>query len=435
VNILIISHGHPDLSAGGAERAAYSLFEHLRTSPGINRVVFASRALPDQVGHSASMGLFRGRPDEPLVSIPVADWPSLMSCDYDSLRRTVEDLVGWVRPDIVHVHHFAFWSLDLLEILYSLGLKVVFTLHEYMAICQNDGQMIKTDGRLCEAASPMECRYCFPDTSAGMFFLRERIFKGYLSYCDYFIAPSQFLRDRYLSWGLDPEAITTIENPLAPEVLRSASAQFALHEQKQGTGFADEPFAAKARDSGKVRFGYFGQINPFKGLKTLLEAVNSLPPRIRDRIEIGVHGANLDKQNAEFRDHMTELLRKQSDVVTYFGPYDNRYVLDLMASYDWIVVPSIWWENSPLVIQEARLLGKPVLCSRIGGMAEKIVHGRDGLHFEPGNSLDLARKIETVVSLPERAGKDDTEALKRLHATAVMEHVALYHRVLRSELA
>jgi hypothetical protein len=61
------------------------------------------------------------------------------------------------------------------------------------------------------------------------------------------------------------------------------------------------------------------------------------------------------------------------------------------------------------------------------------VHGRDGLHFEPGNSLDLARKIETVVSLPERIGSDDAEALKRLHATAVMKHIELYRRVLRSE--
>jgi hypothetical protein len=174
MNVLIMSHGHPDLSTGGGERAAYSLFEHLKAAPGVNRVIFASRAMPEQVGHSATMGLFRGRPDEPLVSVPLADWPSLMSRDYDGLRRTVEDLVGWVQPDIVHVHHFAFWSLDLLEILYSLGLKVVFTIHEYMAICQNDGQMIKTDGRLCEAASPMECRFCFPDTSAGMFFLRER---------------------------------------------------------------------------------------------------------------------------------------------------------------------------------------------------------------------------------------------------------------------
>jgi glycosyltransferase involved in cell wall biosynthesis len=434
MNVLIMSHGHPDLSTGGGERAAYSLFEHLKAAPGVNRVVFASRAMPEQVGHSATMGLFRGRPDEPLVSVPFADWPSLMSRDYDGLRRTVEGLVGWVQPDIVHVHHFAFWSLDLLEILYSLGLKVVFTIHEYMAICQNDGQMIKTDGRLCEAASPMECRFCFPDTSAGMFFLRERIFKLFLTYCDYFIAPSRFLRDRYISWGLDPDAITMIENPLAPNLLRHASASPVQQEVKRVGGVIDTASSTGIRGPAKTRFGFFGQINPFKGLRTLLEAVDALPPDIRDRMEVGVHGANLDKQNTEFRADVTTLLDKQSDVVTYFGPFDNRYVLDLMSTYDWIVVPSIWWENSPLVIQEARLLGKPVLCSRIGGMAEKIVSGIDGLHFEAGNSIDLARKIETIVTHPHWIGGDG-EALQRMHSTAVMKHVQLYRQVLSSGVA
>jgi glycosyltransferase involved in cell wall biosynthesis len=151
-------------------------------------------------------------------------------------------------------------------------------------------------------------------------------------------------------------------------------------------------------------------------------------------MEVGVHGANLDKQNTEFRADVTALLDKQSDVVTYFGPFDNRYVLDLMSTYDWIVVPSIWWENSPLVIQEARLLGKPVLCSRIGGMAEKIVSGIDGLHFEAGNSIDLARKIETIVTHPHWIGGDG-EALQRMHSTAVMKHVELYRQVLSSGIA
>ena len=48
-----------------------------------------------------------------------------------------------------------------------------------------------------------------------------------------------------------------------------------------------------------------------------------------------------------------------------------------MASVDWVVVPSIWWENSPLVIQEAFGYGRPVICSDIGGMAEKVTDGRE----------------------------------------------------------
>jgi glycosyltransferase involved in cell wall biosynthesis len=76
--------------------------------------------------------------------------------------------------------------------------------------------------------------------------------------------------------------------------------------------------------------------------------------------------------------------------VHFAGPYDRTALGRLMAAVDWVVVPSIWWENSPLVIQEAFAHRRPVLCSNIGGMAEKVRHGRDGFHFQVGDPFDLA---------------------------------------------
>jgi glycosyltransferase involved in cell wall biosynthesis len=64
-----------------------------------------------------------------------------------------------------------------------------------------------------------------------------------------------------------------------------------------------------------------------------------------------------------------------------------------MADIDWVVIPSIWFENAPLVIQEAFYHGRPVICSDIGGMAEKITHGVDGLHFRVGDAHHLAQII------------------------------------------
>ena len=64
-----------------------------------------------------------------------------------------------------------------------------------------------------------------------------------------------------------------------------------------------------------------------------------------------------------------------------------------MADIDWVVVPSRWWENSPLVIQEAFMHGRPVICSDIGGMAEKVTDGVNGLHFTVGDPDHLAQTI------------------------------------------
>jgi len=62
-----------------------------------------------------------------------------------------------------------------------------------------------------------------------------------------------------------------------------------------------------------------------------------------------------------------------------------------MAAVDWVVVPSIWWENSPLVIQEAFAHGRPVICSDIGGMAEKVAHEKNGLHFRANDPFQPRR--------------------------------------------
>jgi len=72
----------------------------------------------------------------------------------------------------------------------------------------------------------------------------------------------------------------------------------------------------------------------------------------------------------------------------------------MMAAVDWVVVPSVWWENSPLVIQEAFAAGRPVICSDVGGMAEKVHDGVDGLHFRVGDAESLAATIHRAVRTP-----------------------------------
>ncbi len=71
-----------------------------------------------------------------------------------------------------------------------------------------------------------------------------------------------------------------------------------------------------------------------------------------------------------------------------------------MSEIDWVVVPSRWWENSPLVIQEAFMHGRPVICSGIGGMAEKVEHNVNGLHFPVSQPNVLAETIRAATSTP-----------------------------------
>ncbi len=79
--------------------------------------------------------------------------------------------------------------------------------------------------------------------------------------------------------------------------------------------------------------------------------------------------------------------------LSYLGAYDNGNVGQLMADCDYVVMPSTWWENSPVVIQEAFRARRPVICTGIGGMAEKVLDEETGLHFTRNDPADLPDRI------------------------------------------
>jgi glycosyltransferase involved in cell wall biosynthesis len=89
--------------------------------------------------------------------------------------------------------------------------------------------------------------------------------------------------------------------------------------------------------------------------------------------------------------------------LSFAGRYDPLDAIDLMRSVGWVVVPSIWWENSPVVIQEAKRAGTPLIVSDIGGMAEKVQRDVDGLHFKRAAPMDLARVMGDAAKPATRA--------------------------------
>jgi glycosyltransferase involved in cell wall biosynthesis len=237
--------------------------------------------------------------------------------------------------------------------------------------------MVRTfDNSPCTHASPRRCHECFPKHSPEDFFLRRQIVQSHFEDVDLFLAPSQFLLEKYVEWGLAREKIRFEEYGRKPV-----------------------PRAAETGDrSRRNRFGFFGQFTPFKGADVLMEAMARLAADVD--VHLRLHGANLEHQPAAFRKRFNDALAAAARNVTMVGRYEHAQLPQLMADVDWVVVPSIWWENSPLVIQEAFMHGRPVLCSDIGGMAEKVRDGVDGIHFKAGDAASLAQAIRRAASTP-----------------------------------
>lgn len=430
MRILILSHGHPDLSAGGAERAAYSLFQRLKRDPAVTRAVFVAAADRHAIGHDADFGSFRGRSDEILAAPPPVDGFTFQSLGYDALKRLVDELVRTIKPDLVHVHHFIFWGLDVFELFQKAGVRVVFTFHEYAAVCANFGQMVKSDGRLCHASSPAECGMCLPSLGAGKFFIRDTIVRTLLGFVDRCISPSRFLKARLVAWGIADERVAVVENLLSSDLL------YQYHARGRSGPVRSRPDLAEGAP--KMVFGFFGQVTPFKGVDTLLEAAALLPDHVRQRMTIRLYGENRHYTDTEFHERTQALLRDVRGVVSPMGGYRGDDVLDLMSSCDMIIVPSVWWENSPVVIQEARLAARPVICSNIGGMAEKADPTVDYV-FPARSPGALANLIVEIVDNPIKPNPERLKSLAQRRADAdeahFVQHLVLYRAALDRDRA
>jgi glycosyltransferase involved in cell wall biosynthesis len=139
-----------------------------------------------------------------------------------------------------------------------------------------------------------------------------------------------------------------------------------------------------------------------------------------------MHGANLDLQPSEFQRQVEDLLIACEDTATLVGRYEPDELPGLMANVDWVVVPSIWWENSPLVIQEAFLHGRPVICSDIGGMAEKVTDGVNGLYFRARNPASLASTIRRA-TMTQNVWHSLRKGIP--HVYGIEDHVATLSRL------
>lgn len=409
--ILYICHNHPEVRPGGAETYALEVHRAFRASDEFEPIFLAkggpplSRAGRPHLGTCASLV---GRESDEYFFYTddyQYDWTfGTIRHDKDLYTKHFEKFLLAVEPDIVHLQHTLFFGYDILRAIRNAlpHVPIVYTLHEFIPICHRQGQMVRTiDERPCLEESPRRCNECFPDISPQTFFMRKRFIQSHLSLVDLFLAPSKFLRERYIDWGIPTSRIL-----------------FEEYGRTLPPGDAPTDRCSEHRN----HFGFFGQLTPFKGVHVLLEAMRELSSteacddsiqQAPDASSLGaqsqsgstephcwIHGANLELQPSDFQAQFKDLLGATARTVTFVGRYTPGELASFMSDVDWVIVPSLWWENSPLVIQEAFHFGRPVLCSDIGGMAEKVTHGVNGLHFRAGDPASLARTMRAAMESP-----------------------------------
>jgi len=289
-----------------------------------------------------------------------------------SSRELLHREIRRYQPDVVHVHNFfPLLSPSIYDACTDNSVPVVQTLHNYRTICP--GALLMRNGNICEKCingSPYNAVLysCYRDSMLGSLIVSHMVayhrnHSTWQEKVDRFIVLTEFARQKFIQANFPSNKIAIKPNFTNCEVSE-----------------------AKFFDENKFKALFVGRLSHEKGVSTLLSAWKkiSLPLLI-----IGDGPLLENVKNSGL------------DTVIASGLLSSSEVSIKMSKASFLIMPSEWYEGFPMVLVEAFSHGLPVIASRLGGMAEIVEDGVTGLHFEAGNSDDLADKVLWLQNHPE----------------------------------
>lgn len=437
MRILLVAHNYPPAHTAGVEQHTAQVARELLRRGHAVRVFCAEKDV------ARADGTLREREHE---GVPVSEFTNNLAYDafeqtweLPAAERAFEQVLASHAPQVVHFQHLMHLSTGCVEAAARARAAVLFTLHDYWLQCPRFGQRLHPDGTNCAVIEFTRCGECLSafkyrqsplERSAGRWIagvkgltgvdvsqaakttarrlglskaspaapdaegvarlalqlgqrdseLRRRM----LDNVRRFIAPSRFLFERMREWGIPLERM---------ELLRMGAEidRFAAHPRARPAGAG----------SGRLRVVFLGTFAPHKAPHLLIEAWGRLPQSVREGAQLELYGSGQHYPDyvEALRAAATRIGAKVDAVLSRDG------VAQTLTSADLLVMPSVWWENAPLVLIEALEARTPVLVSDLGGMAE-FVHERPcGATFAPGDAADLARALERLLSDRERLGR------------------------------
>lgn len=285
--------------------------------------------------------------------------------------RFVRDAVRDLAPDILHVHNFfPLLSPAVHAAARAEGVATVQTLHNFRGICA--GGLLMRQGRPCETCidgSPYWGAWhaCYRGSSVASLPVAHMVDSHrragtWRRHVDRFVVMSGFARDRFERAGF----------PIGKMAVKPNSV--------------DDP--GPPLEGGRAGIVYAGRLSEEKGVRVLVEAARLS----RARIEVIGEGPLA-----------AELAAAASQNILVRGPLPRPEVRRRIASAEALVVPSLCYEGSPMVIAEAFAAGTPVIASRIGALGDLVREGETGLQAPPGDPTSLARQLDRIISAPDAA--------------------------------
>lgn len=284
-------------------------------------------------------------------------------------KKKFSALLDDFKPDIIHLHNiYHQLSPSILDAAAKRQIPVVMHLHDYKIIAANHAMFAPPDHH-CDPNNYWAClrRRCVKDslvaTSLAILemWFHHRLLKVYERQVKIYIAPSRYMKSEVSLYSTLGDKIRVVYNPFSPELKPTAE------------NYINQDYLL-----------YFGRLGPEKGLKVLIEAIAN------QGLHLKIIGDGPERSGLE------NLSKDRKAKVEFRGFLSGEDLVKEIMEARAVILPSIWAENMPLSLLEAMSLGKIVIASKIGGLAEIIDNGRNGLLFKASDAQDLISTINKL---------------------------------------
>ena len=400
MRILVAVHHFPPTHFGGAEWEAFRAASELQARGHEVRVLCVDRpAAPGVPTPPWRDDRYEGVAVRRLAFDPA--WFTRPAWEYDNpwIGDRVREHLTESRAEVFHLMGGYLISARPLAVARELGIPSVVTLMDFWFLCPRIS-LLRSDGRRSTVPPDAStCARCLGEER------RRYRWAGYLAprlmatYWRRQAVPRQRIERRMavLRDRLDrAEALVCRSAFVRTAFVASGIAAGRMVLIRQGCDFAGlEPSVPVGDDAPVLRVGYIGQLAQPKGVHVLFEAVRRLagaPITVRAHGDATAHPA--------YAETLRRLAAHDGRLALAGACRDRASISRAYRACDVVVVPSLWYENSPNVILEAFAHGTPVIGSDLGGIRELVRHETDGLLFEVGSPESLARQLRRLLEEP-----------------------------------
>lgn len=334
------------------------------------------------------------------------------------MRDVLEEILLELKPDVIHVTHLINHTSVLLEVAGKLNIPTYTTFTDFFGFCANN-KLEAADGGLCAGPSKSRanCVACYLKEAAqgghATGWMKKAAVPAMANLLAKGLVASRklgALKSSGSTQGLVEDLVTRPDtlSYLYNTYYKGAVAPTAFLQKAYMANNIKAPMrkiwfgididrkAKPVRGENHIPvIGFIGQIAPHKGTDLLIEAFKQQP---KNSARLKIYGPT--DQSVSYMD----TLRKMSDGVDgieFMGTFDQAKMAEIFSDIDLFVIPSRWYENSPLVLLNSLATHTPVLVSDVEGMTEFLTEGVNGYSFKRGNADDLANKLSHVLQTPQ----------------------------------